>query len=372
VKQKVTLKDVAQLAGVSVATASYVLNRSEKQHISKETRARVREAARQLSYMPNTSAKSLKSNQSGCIGVAIDKNITIPRYAQTLQGIRYVLAEHGYQLMLCSTRVIQGEYPDYIRCYFSRSVDGIIYIGADNAEFPLDAENTIIRYGIPVVTFDCGDSREISSVELDYFAGAYELGLYLMERGVRRIHYIRPAVDRRQERQREQGILRVSYARPELDLVLHRLHIQYSNGNMQIFQSNSSLTEKTEFQEYAQAIRDCVASFADELAPGADKGSYGDTAIICSWAAMEQHVCAALERYPFRPRIGVLAQGLLFPGSYPYITYSELPNYEAGCACARQILHLLDHPDAVEHLVLKPSISEAQNVFEKGNPAEIS
>lgn len=358
--RKVTLKDVAALAGVSVATVSYVLNHSDKQHISKETRARVREAARQLDYMPNTSAKSLRSNRSGCIGVAIDKDITVPRYAQTLQGIRRVLEENEYQLVLCSGRKLRGEYPDYISGYFSRSIDGVIYIGADNRGMDASIENLIIRHGIPVVAFDCPGSGEISTVELDYFQGARELVLYLMDQGVRRIHYIRNGFDSRQGRQREQGVLRAAYERPELDLVLHRLSTSYGvvengqlhNGNMQIFQTNADPWEKEQFRQFAKAVRDCVASFADELTPD------GKTAIICSWAAMEQHVCAALESYSFRPPIGVLAQGILYPGSYPYITYSELPNYQAGQACARQILHQLDHPDDVRRIMLKPEINQ--------------
>ena len=78
----------------------------------------------------------------------------------------------------------------------------------------------------------------------------------------------------------------------------------------------------------------------------------------CHIAERKQHVCAALEPYSFRPPIGVLAQGILYPGSYPYITYSELPNYQAGQTCARQILHLLDHPDDVQRIVLKPEINK--------------
>lgn len=357
--KKVTLKDVASLAGVSVATASYVLNRSEKQHISKETRARVREAARQLNYMPNTSAKSLKSNRSGCIGVAIDKDITIPRYAQTLQGIRNVLEKNGYQLMLCATQVIKGVYPDYISSYFSRAIDGIIYIGADNKGIIPEMESLIIRHGIPVVSFDCGDSREITSVELDYFAGARELVLHLANEGIRCFHYIRPAFDSHQERQREQGVLRAIYERPELELILHRLDFSYDGANMQIFQTNFSESERNQFQEYARSVRECVSSFREQLDQELKKHSISkDIAIVCSWAAMEQHICAALEQYPFRPRIGVLAQGILFPGSYPYITYSELPNYEAGQECARQVLSLLDNPDGIAHIVLKPSLSD--------------
>ncbi len=357
-QQKVTLKDVAQLAGVSVATASYVLNRSPNQKISKETRARVREAARALSYLPNTSAQSLRSNRSGCIGVAIDKEFTVPRYAQTLQGIRQVLEENGYQLMICATKVLRGEYPDYLNCYFSRAVDGIIHIGADNKDLPKEMEEVIIRHGIPAVAFDCSSNSRVSSVRINYFTGAKDLALYMADCGVRNIHYIRPAIDTVQERQREQGILRAVYERPELELTLHRLRFSYSGTNMQIYQSNFSKTEQAEFEEYAQAVHGLVDDFRDSMERVAVKGKVlEDSAIICSWAAMEQHVCAALEGLPFRPRIGVLAQGLLFPGSYPYITYCELPNYAAGQACARQVLQLLENPEAITHTLLDPVIS---------------
>lgn len=358
-QQKITLKDVAQLAGVSVATVSYVLNRSPNQKISKETRARVREAARALSYMPNTSAQSLRSNRSGCIGVAINKEFTIPRYAQTLQGIRQVLEENGYQLMICSTEVLRGEHPDYLNAYFSRAVDGIIHIGADNKDLPPEMEEVILRHGIPAVVFDCSSNSRVSSVQINYFTGARDLVLYMADCGVRNIHYIRPAIDTVQERRREQGILRAIYERPELELTLHRMRFAYSGTNMQIYQSNFSETERSEFQEYAEAARRSVDPFrrdAERLA--AEGKDLRDSAIICSWAGTEQHVCAALEGLPFRPRIGVLAQGLLFPGSYPYITYCELPNYAAGQACARQVLQLLENPEAITHTLLDPVISE--------------
>lgn len=346
--KKVTLRDVAQLAGVSVATASYVLNRSEKQHISKETRARVRDAARQLNYMPNMSAKSLKSNRSACIGVAIDKDVTIPRYAQALQGIRQVLQESGYQLMLCSTQVLRGEYPDYITSYFARTIDGVIYIGADNKGIPSRMRELILRQSIPLVAFDCGGDSDIVSVDLDYFAGAREMVLFMMEKGLRRIHYLRPGFDNRQERLREQGVLRAVFEHPEVDLILHRLEFYHGGANMQIFQNNFSQEEKERFYEYAASIWKCVSGFREDLRDRNDVG------IICSWGAMEQHVLAALGDIFPKPPVAVLAQGVLYPGSYPNLYYSELPNFEAGCTCAREILALLENPEHSAHIMLKP------------------
>jgi LacI family transcriptional regulator len=69
--QRVTSKDVAELAGVSRTTVSFVLNEVQDVHISQETRQRVLEAARQLNYYPNAAARSLASRQAGAIGLIL-------------------------------------------------------------------------------------------------------------------------------------------------------------------------------------------------------------------------------------------------------------------------------------------------------------
>ena len=65
--RKVTMKDIAKDVGVSVATVSYVLNYSEKEKISHDTRLKVFEAVKRLGYVPNMAAKSLASKSSSII-----------------------------------------------------------------------------------------------------------------------------------------------------------------------------------------------------------------------------------------------------------------------------------------------------------------
>ena len=70
-RKRVSLKDVAREAGVSVTTASYVLNRKPDARISEETSRRVRAAAKRLKYVPNISARTMISRRSQLIGVII-------------------------------------------------------------------------------------------------------------------------------------------------------------------------------------------------------------------------------------------------------------------------------------------------------------
>lgn len=81
--RKVTLKDIAKEANVSPATVSYVLNYSEKEKISHETRLKVFEAARKLNYVPNMTARSLASQKSYLIGVIIN-------LSEKIEKVRYM------------------------------------------------------------------------------------------------------------------------------------------------------------------------------------------------------------------------------------------------------------------------------------------
>mgnify|MGYP000355767201 FL=1 len=71
--KRITMKDVAKEAGVSTATVSYVLNYSDTERISHETRLRVFEAANKLNYVPNMAAKALSEKKSYLVGMIINK-----------------------------------------------------------------------------------------------------------------------------------------------------------------------------------------------------------------------------------------------------------------------------------------------------------
>ena len=86
-KHKVTIKDVAKVAGVSATTVSYVLNNNENQTISEETKERVLSAAQELRYVPNYAARIMKNSESHCVGVVMNQSLDNYRYSSMMSGI---------------------------------------------------------------------------------------------------------------------------------------------------------------------------------------------------------------------------------------------------------------------------------------------
>lgn len=96
-----TITDVAEHAGVSVATVSYVLNNNKKKSISEKTKQRVFEAARKLNYISNSAAKALQSRKTRCIGVVVDTSaLLLQRHSFTIHGVYDFLRQNSYNIML--------------------------------------------------------------------------------------------------------------------------------------------------------------------------------------------------------------------------------------------------------------------------------
>ena len=103
--KRITMKDVAKEAGVSTATVSYVLNYSDTERISHETRLRVFEAANKLNYVPNMAAKALSEKKSYLVGMIINKRARskkskIYQYYDLADEIRVILHALGYDCLL--------------------------------------------------------------------------------------------------------------------------------------------------------------------------------------------------------------------------------------------------------------------------------
>ncbi len=136
-----TIKDVAKKAGVSISTASYALNNQPNVH--PDTKSRILEAAKALDYFPQFSARHLKTNRTGNIGVFI-YGFAGPIFSDVLEGIHMKLLEHHYNIIVSSgkssTILLQ-----------ERQVDGAIIF---DSNLPND---TLIRYakkGSPVCVLD--------------------------------------------------------------------------------------------------------------------------------------------------------------------------------------------------------------------------
>ena len=124
-KQRYNLKDVAKLAGVSLGTASKVIN---NQYVRPEARLKVEEAMQELDYTPNAIARSLKANSTKTIGIMIP-DISSPVVGKVLRGIEKISRDSGYSILLYNTTRNTRLEEDAIQAFMRSQVDGIIYLG---------------------------------------------------------------------------------------------------------------------------------------------------------------------------------------------------------------------------------------------------
>src|SRR6266513_4504432 len=99
---RVTLREVADAAGVHPGTASRALNEETRSLVNEETAGRVLRAAEQLGYRPNPIARGLKTNRSYTIGVLIP-DLTNPLFPPIVRGIEDRLGEAGYTSLVANT-----------------------------------------------------------------------------------------------------------------------------------------------------------------------------------------------------------------------------------------------------------------------------
>lgn len=151
--KKATLKDIAKAAEVSVATVSYVLNNAPNQTIPDETRCRVLDAAKQLNYVPNLTARSLVMQKSGLIGILINRQVSDGswirlRHAHFIDGLEQLLTERGYHVVLSSLDAVNPKL-DIIS---ERKLDGVFVIDAKKESFHLISSH--FSEGVPLVAVD--------------------------------------------------------------------------------------------------------------------------------------------------------------------------------------------------------------------------
>ncbi|MFJ4229893.1 LacI family DNA-binding transcriptional regulator [Paenarthrobacter nicotinovorans] len=123
----VTLREVAEAAGVSTATVSLVINKKKNARIADETRRRVQEAIRRLGYRPNAMAKNLVSGTSKFIGLVADGVATTPFAGQIIHGAQDEAWKHGYALLIANTEGNVDLEKDAIAMMLEYKVRGILY-----------------------------------------------------------------------------------------------------------------------------------------------------------------------------------------------------------------------------------------------------
>ena len=121
-RDSVTSHDVAELAGVSRTTVSYVLNRVETANISEDTRKRVYAAAEALGYVPNAAAQMLAGQRSHIVGLVFPR--TYPHLSthmfllEVMEGLVGIAQQNGVRMLIDSTNT-RSILPTKLRCTFS-------------------------------------------------------------------------------------------------------------------------------------------------------------------------------------------------------------------------------------------------------------
>lgn len=124
-KGRITIKDVAKLAGVTPAVVSRVFNNDETLNIKDETRQKVLKAMSDLNYKPNTVARSLRTRSVNTIGMIIS-DINNPFYSSIIRGVQIAAEEAGYCMILCDTHDDDLTEMKYISMLKEQFVKGII------------------------------------------------------------------------------------------------------------------------------------------------------------------------------------------------------------------------------------------------------
>ncbi len=182
--RNVTLKDVAEIAGVSIATASKALN--GRNYVHPETRKRVEEAALKMSFTPNTVAQGLLTGQTGTVGL-ITNDLVGRLSLPILMGAEDAFGRGQMSVFLCDARgdVIRERH--HVQALLGRRVDGLIMVSSDTDPRPS------LGHNLPVpVIYVYGRSEDPNdySVVVDNVAGAALVAKHLLTLGRTRIAHI--------------------------------------------------------------------------------------------------------------------------------------------------------------------------------------
>ena len=209
-----TVYDVAEKAGVSIATVSRVFNNSDA--VSKASKEKVMTAAKALGYTPNLAARSLMIKRTDTIGVVLP-DMHGEFFSELVRGIDAGARERGLHMLVSCSHDDDNEMAAVLAAMAGR-VDGVIimspFIRAEDLK-------THIPNQLPVVVVNSNlDSELFPSVNLDNYAGAYQMMAHLIAEGYRHIAVVNGPDSNLDAQQRCQACRDVAAKNPDCQLTV--------------------------------------------------------------------------------------------------------------------------------------------------------
>lgn len=184
-KKNVTIKDIAKAVGVTHPTVSRALNNHPD--IAEATREHIVELAHEMGYVPNASARGLKTNRTRALG-AILQQIDDPFWSEVLDGVESILSTEGYSLFIASTHNEKQREKEVLQAMVERGVDGVLLM---SPRFREEQCRFLNSYNLPMVMVNnegVGESRYVILNDDTYAARL--ITKHLIDLGHKRIAYL--------------------------------------------------------------------------------------------------------------------------------------------------------------------------------------
>ena len=238
----ITLKMVAERAGVSVNTASRAIN--NKPDINEKTKKRILKVAQELGYVRNDTAVALRTKKTGTIGVVIADNRN-PFYAEVLNGMEVAAKEKNYHIILANTQRDYQKEEEAINLLLAKRVDGLLITPVQDRD---DDIKNLIEAKIPFVIV----GRDFENIELDALyndevKGGFLATEYLIKNGHKRIALVNGFLYKSPARSRLEGYKKAlkKYGIPVDDVLINVGDIDIKDGykrTKQLFEKGLDFT----------------------------------------------------------------------------------------------------------------------------------
>ena len=187
-RKRVTIKDVAQAAGVSTQTVSRVMNKFS--YVSDETRQRVEAVVEELDYRPSTLARSLSQQRSYTLGV-VTFGLKYIGPSRTLNGVADKADDLGYMLLMKELDSLNiNRIDDVIDSLLARQVDGILWVAPEIGDNHAWIDERLEKFPVPVLFIAMQPRNNIASIATDNYQGAVMATQHLLDYGRKKIGHI--------------------------------------------------------------------------------------------------------------------------------------------------------------------------------------
>ena len=181
-----TIRDIAKLSNVSIATVSKIINGKDS-NISDATRRRVKKIMKEQNYTPNPIARTLVTKRSDTLGIIVP-DIGNPFFSQLIRAVEDFSNSRGYHLIILDTDDDIEKQKTCLQIMQKKMVDGIILV---SSSFRF-GESELLPFHSPVVLVDGNDEKRyfIGKVGIDNTYGGYIATKHLIEKGCKKIAFL--------------------------------------------------------------------------------------------------------------------------------------------------------------------------------------